>query len=312
MQDKQDDSQNEFPDIHRPHDKLFKLVFREKEHLADFMRNHLPLEILDVLNMDTLEILPVTFLEEEFSENYTDILAHVQFQEDTLGVYFLFEHKSDQDDWAVWQLLNYMVRQWKKDLNKKKELRPIIPVLFRHGETAWEYRPFSSLFQKTPEIFLEFIPNFRYILHDISDPDREELKGGTVVRLAQLLMRAASSAEPERIFPEILETMRLLGGLDSGMRWLEISLRYLLAATDIRYEFIISEFKERKFSFGEGLIMSTMEKLLEQGREQGIEQGIEQAKLEDARRMLEKGLSLDDVLEITGLSRERLAEARLI
>ena len=74
--------------------------------------------------------------------------------------------------------------------------------------------------------------------------------------------------------------------------------------------------------------MTTAERLLEEGRkqglekgrEQGIEQGIEQGlqkgreekALETARRMKAKGLPLTDILEFTGLSREKLREAGIL
>ena len=55
-----------------------------------------------------------------------------------------------------------------------------------------------------------------------------------------------------------------------------------------------------------------IEQGIEKGREQGIEQGIEQEKLETARRMSAKGLPLSDILEFTGLSREKLREAGIL
>ena len=46
------------------------------------------------------------------------------------------------------------------------------------------------------------------------------------------------------------------------------------------------------------------EKGIEEGIEEGMEKGVVKGKLEDARRMLDKGFSLDDVVDVTGLSRE--------
>ena len=47
-----------------------------------------------------------------------------------------------------------------------------------------------------------------------------------------------------------------------------------------------------------------MEKGMEKGIEEGMEKGIEEGKLGTARRMLDKGFSLDDVVDVTGLSRD--------
>ena len=48
------------------------------------------------------------------------------------------------------------------------------------------------------------------------------------------------------------------------------------------------------------------ERLLRTGKEQGLIQGEEKAKLDIAKRMLERSFSLEDIQFFTGLSREEL------
>jgi predicted transposase/invertase (TIGR01784 family) len=45
---------------------------------------------------------------------------------------------------------------------------------------------------------------------------------------------------------------------------------------------------------------------IEQGIEKGLEQGVSKAKKEAAKRMLEKGYPVEDIQEITGLSRTQI------
>jgi len=125
------------------------------------------------------------------------------------------------------------------------------------------------------------------------------------------------------------EIMRLLPGvMERGERWAEIFLLYMLKTGDLEHKELLREFRRVKFKYGEEWIMTTAERLLEEGRkqglekgrEQGIEQGIEQGlqkgreekALETARRMKAKGLPLTDILEFTGLSREKLREAGIL
>uniref|UniRef100_UPI0009C0336F hypothetical protein n=1 Tax=Leptospira weilii TaxID=28184 RepID=UPI0009C0336F len=62
----------------------------------------------------------------------------------------------------------------------------------------------------------------------------------------------------------------------------------------------------------EELTMTTAERLISegmrQGIEKGIEKGIEQEKLETAGKMLKKGIDLNTILEITGLTEKTLKE----
>jgi len=49
-----------------------------------------------------------------------------------------------------------------------------------------------------------------------------------------------------------------------------------------------------------------------EGRKTGLKEGIEQGKLETARLMIKRGMPLSDILEITGLSLEKLREAGIM
>lgn len=49
---------------------------------------------------------------------------------------------------------------------------------------------------------------------------------------------------------------------------------------------------------------------MEKGIERGIEKGIEKAKVEDAQKMLAKGMSITDIHDITGLSMQKIQSLR--
>ena len=48
---------------------------------------------------------------------------------------------------------------------------------------------------------------------------------------------------------------------------------------------------------------------IEEAEKKGIKKGIKKGKLEDARAMDKKDYPLDDIIEITGLTKEQLADA---
>lgn len=60
----------------------------------------------------------------------------------------------------------------------------------------------------------------------------------------------------------------------------------------------------------EEAIRQGLEEGLEQGIEQGIQQGIKQNKKEITKKLLVKNLSIDEISEITGLSREEIQEIK--
>ncbi len=54
------------------------------------------------------------------------------------------------------------------------------------------------------------------------------------------------------------------------------------------------------------------ETILKQGIEKGKNEGILEGKLKDARKMHEKGFSLEDIIDITELSEEDLKKAGIV
>nr|WP_283783765.1 hypothetical protein [Leptospira weilii] len=62
----------------------------------------------------------------------------------------------------------------------------------------------------------------------------------------------------------------------------------------------------------EELTMTTAERLISEGIQQGIEKGIEQEKLETAGKMLQKGIDLKTILEITGLTEQDLRDSDIL
>jgi predicted transposase/invertase (TIGR01784 family) len=49
---------------------------------------------------------------------------------------------------------------------------------------------------------------------------------------------------------------------------------------------------------------------MEQGREQGIEQGITQEKADIAKKMINKNMDINDIVELTGLTKEEIEKLR--
>ncbi|ULH30891.1 hypothetical protein [Leptospira weilii] len=62
----------------------------------------------------------------------------------------------------------------------------------------------------------------------------------------------------------------------------------------------------------EELTMTTAERLISEGMRQGIEKGIEKGKLETAGKMLQKGIDLKTILEITGLTEQDLRDSDIL
>ena len=130
------------------HDRLFREVFAWTELAEAFLRFVLPKKVLEKLDLDGLPVEPKDFLSVIFRETRADMVYRVPIlgSEQTLCVYVLLEHKSYDDQLAIFQADQYAgqigqneVRraQDEKRLNHDFKLSPVLVILFHHGESAF-------------------------------------------------------------------------------------------------------------------------------------------------------------------------------
>ena len=260
-------------DIVNPHDKFFKEVLSREEIARDFMIHYLPSDVVDLFDMTSLEIKKDSFVEKGLKEYFSDLLYCVDTKNGGSSyVYVLFEHKSYPERLISLHLLRYMARIWEQavKLGDSKPLPPVIPVVVYHGRSKWKVGlDFHDLFD-LPESLQEYLPDFRYLLCDLTQYSDEEMRGGGKHIFAEDLA--------DRL-PGILKLLKDLLNKRSGLEYLETLLRYVASGSDqIREEEIECGIKEILREKG-GDIMPTL-------AEQWIEQGIQQGILETSRTAL--------------------------
>ncbi len=116
--------------VTRPHDTFFKKLFGDKRNVRDFIREFLPQSLVRHINLDSVEIIDSEKSDEEYKRYYLDIAVRCKFGKREGELYFVFEHKSYPDRRVLIQILSYLVVMWKKDMERGKGPRPIIPVIF--------------------------------------------------------------------------------------------------------------------------------------------------------------------------------------
>jgi len=159
-----------------------------------------------------------------------------------------------------------------------RPLSPIIPVVVYHGRSKWKVGlEFQDLFD-LPEALQGLLPDFRYLLCDLTQYSDEEIRGAVTLKAAFLLMKHIFSEDLVDRLPGILELLRDLLNKRSGLEYLETVLRYVASGSDqIREEEIESGVKEILREKGVDIMPTVAEKWIEQGIQQGIQQGILQA-----------------------------------
>jgi predicted transposase/invertase (TIGR01784 family) len=257
--------------IQNPHDKLFKETWSNLLNAKSFLENYLPKDILKITQLDSLEICKDTFIEKDLKEYYSDMLYKVKFKEETGHIYFLFEHKSYPESRIHLQLLEYMIKIWRLDLKQNRRLPIIIPLVMYHSPHKWKTGDkFSSILSGPTDLMSEYIPDFKYILYDISRYSDDEIKGTVTARVVMLLFKHIFDQD----FPEKLEKIfPLLKDLiekETGLQYLESLLKYIFSndvdlSTERIKTIVANTLSKSKGDF----VMTLAEKLRQEGRQEG-------------------------------------------
>jgi predicted transposase/invertase (TIGR01784 family) len=281
-------------ELSNPHDRFFKETLTRQEVGRDFLIHYLPGELVALLDVDSLEICKDSFVDQELREHFSDVLYKVDLIEaGSTYVYILFEHKSFPEPMIGLHLLRYMVKIWDQALKggESRPFSPIIPVVVYHGKAKWKIgTEFSSLFD-TADALIGYLPNFQYLLCDLSRYSDEDIKGIVSLRVAFLLLKHIFSDDLAERLPEILALLRNLLDKRSGLEYLQTALRYVASGTDSigkeRLEEVVIEVLKNQ---GGDIMPTIAEQWIQEGMQQGIQQGIQQGMKEGIQQGIQQGM----------------------
>ena len=321
------------------HDKFISKALESSETARDIIGNHLPLNIRAHLDFNTLAMVKDSFIDEKLKKYFSDKLFKINFLKNGWAyLYVLFEHKSYPDMFSGYQVLKYKVRIWdqviKENETQKKKARKnrkkglavssvphleklplIIPMVFYHGAQSWNIPlDFKSLIDENrPPDTNHFIPNFEYLLCDLSKYSDEELIGTVHYQVTMLLLKYIFHEDINTRLPDILKILNKLKSQQTILEFLETILEYLVKGTNRFTEKDIEDALEHAMPelIKGGEIMQTLaEKWFSQGEEEGKKEGEKKGKKEGilmtATNMIKAGLDMATIRQVTGLTDQTL------
>lgn len=295
--------------IQNPHDKMFKETFSNIEVTKSFINNYLPENIIKIINLETLELEKDSFIDEKLNETFSDLLFGANINNNDGYIYLLFEHKSYKSRNIAFQLLKYMVEIWESKVKEKNynSLPIIIPLVIYHNKEKWGMK--TSLgemingYKDIPDDIKVFIPDYEYLLYDVSRYKDEEIKGNAQVKIIFTAFRDIFAKDKEGIKETIAlagKYLRELEDKQTGIEYFETFLRYIFHAGksfDEKDVIEIIDKVERSYPEGSELVMTTAERLRKEGIKEGIKEGEKSSLLRTSIRLLTKkfGVLSEDI-----------------
>ena len=274
-----------------------------------FLEEFLPDEVNEVLDLQSLELANTTFLTDELSQYFSDIVFKLKLRgtEDSSFLSLLMEHKSNPGEYVEFQLLGYTANGYLTQLKEEKPLQIIIPFVYYHGKEKWRLRPLSEYFSKYPASLRGYVPEFDKVFISLFDLSPEYIE-----QLTDAMLQAALMVQRQRYHPfELIRTwVEILESLSSYSKY----ANFLTAISVYSYNLInlppdIIRTEIIKHSSPNSTAMTSYDQLIQKGRAEGIEEGLEkgiekgkiEGKIEVVLNAYANGLTIQLIANITGL-----------
>ena len=268
-------------ELANPHDKFFKEALTQPEAARVFLRDFLPPAVAEELDLAHLDLLKDSFIDDSLQEHFADLVFEVTLREqsplrkETLFVCVIFEHKSYVDPLTALQLLRYMTQAWDYSLRQRGRLLPVLPVVIYHGVNRWSVAAnFQALFS-LPDALRPYVPEFRYLLTDLSVYSDEELKRTAQLGVGLLTLKYIFRPSLRARLPEVLALWYTIQEQERALGYLEAIIRYVTSASQYVSAEDVRAAIETAASEGDPLMGTIAQEWLQQGLQQGLREGEE-------------------------------------
>ncbi|TYT73499.1 Rpn family recombination-promoting nuclease/putative transposase [Desulfobotulus mexicanus] len=286
------------------HDIFFKKILDVEGHAEELVRSSLPPAILEGLDLSTLEEEKGSFLGEELSEYFSDLLYTCQFKGSEIRIALLFEHKSYVDHDMLFKILLYMASQWERCRKQEIEKTPIIPIVIYHGERKWQPGLLSDYFKDLPPMIKPFIPDSEYVFVDLSSWQDEDIKDKLFVMVSMkfCMLIFKNIFDPEKLRDNIKEYFELASSLfedEDGLKIIKNAIEYIFKSTDLQPEYVAETIGSVSLK-GKELAMTTAERLMSEG--------VYSEKYQTIMSLREFNMKPEDIAKATRLTPEKVKE----
>jgi len=250
------------------------------------------------------------YIDKKIHKDFSDLLYQAEIDGKEGYVYFLFEHKSYEDQKVIFQLLRYMTRIWEENFNTKtKKIPIIIPLVIYHGKNVWKIDTrlwkYIEGIEVMPKEIQQMTPDFKFTLYDYSPKSKTEIRGRAIVQAVLEMLKAIRENDKNTLIDGFIYFVSLVEDetdIQLANEIFDLGLVYLMnTEADITKEELLKASLERSDS-----VQTLAQRLLDEGMEKGMERGIEKGKYDEklkiALNLQKKGLSIETIAEVTELN----------
>lgn len=291
----------------KPHDAVFKQFLTHIDTARDFLDIHLPTELRAICDLNTLQLASGSFVEEDLTSQYSDVLYSLKMQDEEGYLHILLEHQSSPDKKMAFRLMRYAIAVMQRHIESgHKQLPLVIPILFYQGKLS-PY-PYSlcwlDMFPSSAQAKRLYSEPFPLV--DITVIPDDEIMQHRRIAILELLQKHIRHRDLMELRERLVTLLQMEYTTESQILTL---LHYMLHSGYTEQPKIF--YNELASRTPQGEVMMTLgewfeDQGIQKGIQKGIQEGMQQGKTEASRRvairLLGQGMSPEFVAQMTDLT----------
>lgn len=291
----------EIKEINNKHDKMFRKILSRSDEMAKFLNQFL--DVKENIRQEELIACSTDFITGQYQDKHSDILYRLRNK----AVYFLVEHQSSVDFKMIERIGIYVEEIMKRE-RKNYKYPIVVPIVIYTGYRKWNAK--MTLAEKLYHYkdYKEYEINLKYNLITIHNYSFEELiKKQTLFSYIMLIEKCETEKELISYTNKMIEKIE---NIEEKEQMIEIIINII--ASKIGKEHIIKMMKklekkgDKSMSPLTKLLFELEEKGKREGKKEGLIEGALQGILKVAKNMLDRNMEIEEIQEITGLSKEEI------
>lgn len=289
--------------IHHEHDKTYRKLLSDKENAAHVINEALKLEEENKVTEEELEKYNTNFITNQFKDRQADIVYKLK----NSNLFFVIEHQNKVDNAMSYRIEEYKLEIIKSAIDMKKiatktyKIPTVIPIVIYTGKEKWKARVY---FNEIEDKRFKNIDSLKYNLLDINQYKRKELlESNYFIDKVFLMEKTRNVNEFFEIAKRIIQNINK----EENREYLRMILKTTVKEKigEKKTKELLKEMEGEDVKMLENVSIM-IDKEMKQARREGIKEGIKSV----AIMMLQKGIRIKEIEELTGLKKEEIEKVK--